>query len=343
MYLSSEEGKPAMTVRENGLYHQQAKARPLTLAACSTAIPPQGVSPDEAYAWNLAMAAELVEAAAAQGAEIACLPETFHQPGARSLPLESVPDGPTAQWCANLARKHRVHLIAPLVGLLNGVPRNTATWFDKDGQFRGAYCKVHLTTSEIESGLVPGEEWTVFEIPCDNAGIVRVGAFICFDVNFPEAARLLALNGAEILFHPTVYSMYGEVGWEAVLRSRAIDNCVYVCTVNHGIRDEDPWMPGMCLGRSGIVGPDGITLAETGRYAGVAVTTIDLARPRMVRSFGVTDSNFRHELWRHRQPQTYAGITGYGRYLEDVGADPAFVPAPREEGEKEPVENTAPS
>jgi len=136
--------------------------------------------------------------------------------------------------------------------------------------------------------------------------------------NLAEAERLVATaaaHGAEILFHPTVYSMYGESGWEAVLRARAIDNCVYVCTANHGIREDEPWMPGMCLGRSGVVGPDGLTLAETGRYAGVATATLDLARRRLVRAFGVSgEADFRHELWRHRRPETYREIATSGVY-----------------------------
>jgi predicted amidohydrolase len=312
----------------DGAVVQRTKGRNLSIAACSTVPPPKGLGPEEAQSWNLAQAAGLVASAAAQGAEIACLPEAFHRTGAaRSLPLEDIPEGPTAAWCADLARKYQIHLIAPLVGILDGVPRNSAAWFDTRGNYGGAYCKVHLTSGEMESGLVPGDVWTVFQIPCREAGTVRAGAFICFDINFPEAARLLALHGAELLFHPTVYSMYGEVGWEAVLRARAIDNCVYICTVNHGIQDEDPWMPGMCLGRSGIVGPDGLTLVETGRYAGVALATVDLARPRLVRAFGVTDSNFRHEMWRHRQPHTYGALATYGAYIEKSDVTPAYPPA----------------
>jgi predicted amidohydrolase len=291
-------------------------SRLLTVGLCATPTPPADLSPSDTHRWNLCEAETLVAGAAAQGAEIVCLPETFSTFGAaRQLPLESVPDGETARACAALSRRHQLHLIAPLAGLLKGVPRNTALWFDPSGELRGAYNKVHLTTPEIEQGLVPGDEWPVFEMECARAGIVRVGVFTCFDVNFPESARLLALGGAELLFHPTVYSMYGESGWEAILRARAIDNCVYLCTVNHGIRDDEPWMPGMCLGRTGILGPDGLTLADTGRYAGVVTATIDLARRRLVRSFGVSgEADFRHELWRHRRPTTYTALTTPGAY-----------------------------
>jgi predicted amidohydrolase len=305
--------------------------RPLTLAACATPHPAAALSPAEKLAFNLAVAEDLVAEAAAQGAEIACLPETFATCGLpRDWPLETLPDGPAAQRCAALARRHGLHLIAPLKGVLDGVARNAALWFDETGTYRGAYCKVHLTTPEIQEGLVPGDEWTVLDIPCRRAGIVRTGVFICYDMNFPETARLLALGGAELLFHPTVYGMYGEVGWEAVMRARAIDNCVYLCTVNHGIRDDQPWMPGMCLGRTGVVGPDGLTLAELGRYAGTVTCTIDLARPRLVRSFGISaEANFRHELWRHRRPETYGAIVSAGGYMDQSGAVPAYR-APRE-------------
>lgn len=296
---------------------ESGRPRLLTIAACSTPVPAASASPEVAREENLAAAATLVAQAAAQGAEVVCLPEAFPFARAASrLPWESLADGPTATWCADLARRSGVHLIAPLLGLLDGTPRNAALWFTPQGTCGGAYCKVHLTTVELEQGLVPGDAWPVFEIPCPRAGTVRVGVFICFDVNFPESARALALGGAELLFHPTVYSMYGESGWEAVIRARAIDNCVYVCTVNNGIRPEDSWMPGQGLGRSGVIGPDGLTLAETGRYAGVAVTTLDLARPRLVRSFGVGGvANFRHELWRHRRPDTYASLATGGTYL----------------------------
>jgi hypothetical protein len=99
-------------------------------------------------------------------------------------------------------------------------------------------------------------------------------------------------------------------------------------------------MPGMALGRSGVVGPDGLTLVETGRYAGTAVATLDLARRRRVRSFGVGgEADFRHQLWRHRRPETYGAIAAPGAYPGEQGeAAAGWAPerAREREGQREP-------
>src|SRR5215211_4536734 len=104
-------------------------SRPVTLGLCSTPAPPKELSPLETREWNLAEAERLVAEAAAQGAEIVCLPETFATYGAaRSLPLEELPGGETGERCAAMARRHGVHLIAPLAGVFDGRPRNAALW-----------------------------------------------------------------------------------------------------------------------------------------------------------------------------------------------------------------------
>jgi predicted amidohydrolase len=87
--------------------------------------------------------------------------------------------------------------------------------------------------------------------------------------------------------------------------------------VNHGNADTEPWMPGMGLGRSSVIGPDGLSLADTGRHAGVATAAIDLDRPRLVRAMGVSGlADFREQMWRHRRPETYGRITEWGCWLE---------------------------
>jgi predicted amidohydrolase len=281
-----------------------------------------GATDPERWEFNVSSAERLLAEAAARGSDIACLPETFQVTGieaevAQRDFAESVPGGPAFQRMAAIARKHSLYVIAPLLCRVEGILRNAAVFIDRNGEYLGCYHKVHLTTPEREAGIVAGDDYPVFELDFGH-----VGAAICYDVNFPEIFRLLALDGAEIIFHPTVYSMYGEVGWEAVIRARAIDNCVYVCPVNHGNTDLEPWMPGMGLGRSSVIGPDGLTLADTGRYAGVAVATVDLDRPRMVRSMGVAgEANFREQMWKHRRPETYGKITDGGYWLRQWSSD----------------------
>ncbi len=289
-------------------------SRSVIVAVCATPGKPLGDTDDARHEYNLSAAETLLAEAAEKGADIACLPETFAIqgiPGAGENPrwYEPFPNGPTSARFAQIARRHRLYLIVPILGLENNIRRNIALVFDRNGKYLGGYRKVHVTVVEHKTWkIVPGDEWPIFELDFG-----RIGITICYDALFPEAFRILALKGAQILFHPTVYSMFGEVGWEAMMKSRAIDNCVYLCTANYGIGDADPWMPGMCLNRSSIIGPDGIFLADRGRYRGVALAELDLDRPRMVLS-GV---NYRDKIWNHRRPDTYGELATYGYWVQN--------------------------
>ena len=294
-------------------------ARMVRVAVCSTPLRVPEGSDGEKSAYNLDTAEELIRRATERGADVACLPEVFHvkgvsRGGSGAAWFEDVPGGPTFTRMTQVARRYGINVIAPIFAIEEGARRNLAMVFDRGGAYLGGYRKVHLT--EVESdvwGIVPGDGWPVFDLDCG-----RIGITICFDVNFPEGFRILALQGAEIIFHPTVYSMYGEVGWEAVIQARAIDNCVYVCPVNNGIDGDAPWMPGMCLNRSSVIGPDGIVLADLGRYWGTAVAEIDLDRPRIVRSMGASgEANFREKMWEHRRPETYGKLTEHGYWVEN--------------------------
>lgn len=288
---------------------------------------------------NVRVALDFLRQAGEAGCDIVCLPEVFNcwgVPGAEyalcaerlvltpstGSALTSNQAGgvapaarpeldaaaPAVVALAEAAAHWRMYVLAPVVVLVDGQLRNTAVLIDREGCITGLYHKVHLTTPERELGFVAGADYPVF--PCDFG---RVGVMTCFDVCFPEAARILALGGAEILFFPHMQSFYGEVNWEITVRSRAIDNAVYVVSANYGYGPGEPWMPGMILGRSNIIGPDGIVLADAGRGIGLVTARIDLDQPRLVRCFGVAgDADFRAEMLRHRQPQTYGRIAEPG-------------------------------
>src|SRR5690606_34731043 len=136
---------------------------------------------------------------------------------------------------------------------------------DDSGAIAGAYVKVHPTRTERQRGVIPGDDFPVFDL-----GFGRVGVCICHDLSFPESTRVLTLRGAEIIVWPTWGSGWGEDLCYAVIKSRAIDNGAWLVTASFGIQPHLAHRPGMVLGRSGVIGPDGLELASAGRYPGLA-------------------------------------------------------------------------
>lgn len=264
----------------------------------------------EAQAAHLAAATELLLEAASRDTDLAVLPEMFNLFGARLTPedyaaAEDV-DGPTVTAMRRLATAHRLAIVLPIyrhdaAGLL----RNSAVVIDRAGAVAGCYDKVHPTRGEMSHGVVPGDNWPVFELDFG-----RVGVMICHDNSFVEAARCLALGGAEVIAWPHVQSGWGDVVWDITLRSRAIDNGVFLVSSCYAVRGEGAWRPGMMVGRSGVVGQDGFILAEMSRNAGVATATVDLDAPRLVHSFTrAGEYPFSEEMSADRRPDTYAILT----------------------------------
>ncbi|MGQ9556023.1 MAG: carbon-nitrogen hydrolase family protein [Anaerolineae bacterium] len=270
--------------------------------------PPTGSDASEVRASNIANALAFVDQAGERCCDIACLPEMFTSYGlALDLPgnglVDTVP-GEVTDILAKKAREHGMGIIAPLAAIVDGRLRNTAVVIDRSGTIVGQYFKAHLTQPELDAGFVPGEELSVFDLDWG-----RIGIMTCFDNTFPEVARVLAVRGAEVIFFPHVQSGYGEVGWVAQLASRAIDNCVYIVPVAFGMGPCDPWMPGTIMGRSGVIGQDGVQLVSAGRLAGVASTVVDLDQRRWVRCFGVIgEADYREQAFARRRPHLYGPL-----------------------------------
>lgn len=283
--------------------------RPVTLSAIQLPQLPATArdwSDEQCAAWKLEAAESYVAEAGQRGSDLACLGEVANTFGlnldAASLPArcEALP-GPWTTRLGALARRYHMALVCPLHVLLNGQPRNAAVLLGRDGTLLGTYLKVHCTQSERALGVVPGDSWPVFELDFG-----RVGIQICHDNSFPESARCLALGGAEIVCWPHVQSGWGEVAWEAVLRTRAIDNHLYLLAASFGTAPENAWRPGMLVGRSAIVEPDGGWRADAGRYPGIATATVDLGRPRLAHDF---TRGGEHPFWpdvlADRRPTSY--------------------------------------
>lgn len=279
--------------------------RPLTIAAVQLPSVAVGRDPAVQQRANFATAATWLEEAGKRGANIACLGETFNamgiEPAKRTPALLQRTHENTLRRLAPLARRHQMAIIAPIVALLDGVIRNVAVVINKQGREAGRYCKVHCIENEKAYGVVPGDEWPVFEV----AG-TRIGVQICHDNSFPESARCLTLNGAEIIFWPHLMSGWGGEFMDVLLRAPAIHNGVHHVPVCYGCPRDRSWMPGMLLGRSSIIGPDATILADAGRHPGIALTTIDLAAPRIAAYFTRDgDWVWQVDMLNDRRPDTY--------------------------------------
>ena len=192
---------------------------------------------------NVRKAKNLVREAAGRGAQIVCLQELFHtiyfpyEMDPRHLDLAEPIDGPSMGSMQELARELGIVLIAPIYEkALDGLLYNTAPVIGTDGELIGIYRKSHIPIVKVPNltGIEkyyfrPGDTgFVTFETPFD----VTIGILICYDRHFPEGARLLALNGAQIVYVPTATTGMSRYLWELELQAHAVDNIYYVGGVN---------------------------------------------------------------------------------------------------------------
>jgi len=255
---------------------------------------------------NVRAATARVEEAAAAGARLVALPETWAYKGGREgirASAEAV-EGPSNAALAQLAARLGIFVLAGSIYEPSPEPGrvyNTSALFGPDGGLLAVYRKIHLfdvaagTTVYRESDdVTPGAELVTAEIdpgeaaPGDPAEApaptapVTLGLTICYDLRFPELYRSLALRGAQILCVPAAFTAYtGAAHWEVLLRARAIENGCFVIAPGQVAEH----LPGReCFGHSMIVDPWGVVLAQVEDGVGVCVADLDLARLAEVRS-----------------------------------------------------------
>ena len=202
----------------------------------------------EAKAPNVEKALSRITDAADRGANVVCLQELFHnqypcqtESHDRFAQAEPIP-GPTSEALAASARKHEVVIVGSMFERrAAGLYHNTAVVFDYDGSQLGLYRKMHIPDDPLyyeKFYFTPGD--LGFRSFPTRFG--RIGVCVCWDQWFPEAARLTALSGAEILFYPTaigwlpdekeVHGASQHSAWETMMRSHAISNGVFVAAPN---------------------------------------------------------------------------------------------------------------
>jgi predicted amidohydrolase len=238
---------------------------------------------------NIEAALDSIDRAAATGARLVVLPETWTYMGPDegvAAAGEPIP-GPLTELLAERARRHGIYLHAgSFYESAPGEPRafNTTVVFDPTGEIIARYRKIHLFDVDLagdasyrESATVaPGDE--IITVAIDG---VTVGLTICYDLRFPELFRILALRGAEVIVVPAAFAMAtGKDHWGVLLRARAIENTAYVVAPNQlGVHPPGRW----CYGRSLIVDPWGIVLAQALDLPTVITATLDMAHLREVR------------------------------------------------------------
>ena len=208
---------------------------------------------------------------------------------------EDARSGPTARALAAAARRERRHYVAGFAEWSRGRAFNSALLVGPSG-VKAVYRKLHLFERERE-WFSPGD----LPLEVHRVGAARVGLLICFDWRFPEAARVLALDGADLIAHPS--NLVFPNAQEA-MRVRALENRIYTVTANRTGTERRPGGTVRFTGRSQAVDPDGQVMARAGVRDEVAVAVdCDLSRARR------KQLTARTPLFANRRPEFYRGLS----------------------------------
>jgi len=255
-------------------------------------------------------ALRLLDEVGRQGCDAVCLPELVNVFGMETDAAKRAADhdvlGPLLNRVADLARTRSMYILVPVLERRGDRWFNCTKIFDRHGRLFGEYDKMHLTDAERSwYNAAPGGAYTVFTADWGTFGVMT-----CYDSYFPEVARTLALDGADVIFFPSWRSGPSEIVMEVQLRARAIDNFVFVVRSSFGYERTVAWRPGMLFGRSCIIDREGTTQADAGHHAGFVRATVDLGRPRLmdVLDDGGDVQDLKALTWRDRRPETYGRL-----------------------------------
>jgi beta-ureidopropionase len=251
----------------------------------------------------------MIRTAAKDGAQIVCLQEIFYGPYFCAEQTtrwydstELVPEGPTTQLMMKLAKELGVALVVPVYEVEEeGVFYNTAAVIGRDGAYLGKYRKTHIPH------VAPGF-WEKFYFrpgnmgyPVFDLGFCKIGVYICYDRHFPEGARALGLNGAEIVFNPSAtVAGLSEYLWKLEQPAHAVANGYFVGAINR-VGTEEPWKIGEFYGQSYFCNPRGKIFAEGSRDKDEIVTAdLDLDM--------ITEVRRTWQFFRDRRPDMYGDL-----------------------------------
>lgn len=271
------------------------------------------IAPGKTLEENLERGTRYCELAKARGADIALFPEMwsngydiYTRPAGRWTADAIAADSAFVQAFGRLANKLQMAIGITLLEKYHPAPRNAFILFDRFGERKLAYAKVHTCDFSVERNLTPGDDFyvTTLDTAC---GEIRVGAMICYDREFPESARVLMLKGAELILVPNACPM--EINRLSQLRARAYENMTAIATCNYPASVPD------CNGGSSVFdgvaylpGADGsrdCCILQAGTQEGVYIAALDLEQLRKYREHEVHGNAYRH-------PKKYGILTDTG-------------------------------
>ena len=255
---------------------------------------------------NLTTAEKLIAEAVSKQSKLVTLPENFPlmciEDEERLAIQEPFGKGPLQSFLSEQAEKHQIYLLGGTIPLQSDSPEKVypaSLLFDPKGKCIAHYDKIHLFDVLVDEAneesycesdaFEPGHDIVVAETDIGN-----IGLSVCYDLRFPEMYRKMHKHGVQIITAPAAFTATtGEAHWEALLKTRAVENLSYVIASNQGgthANDRETW------GHSMIVDPWGTILACVDKGEGVAVAEIDLEKQSHLRKMFPALSHIKFEV-----------------------------------------------
>src|ERR1700730_13998302 len=258
---------------------------------------------------NIEKHLKFLDQAGREGVQIVCMQEIFTGPyfcAEQNIrwydAVEKIPGGPTTRLMQEVAKRHSMVIVSPIYEEdETGVYYNTAAVIDADGKYLGKYRKSHIPHC-------PPGFWEKFYFKPGNLGypvfktqFANIGVYICYDRHFPEGARLLGLNGAEIVFNPSAtVAGLSQYLWKLEQPAHAVSNGYFMGCLNR-VGTEAPWNIGKFYGHSYFVDPRGNFLATASEDRDeLVIADLDLSL--------IEETRRTWQFYRDRRPESYGDL-----------------------------------
>jgi predicted amidohydrolase len=252
---------------------------------------------------NLQRAQKMIKEAAEQGAQMVMLPEMFNCPydiNCFRPYAEKLPQGETVYMLAEMAREKQIYLIGGSIPELDDDENlyNTCLIFNPEGKLLGKHRKIHLFDVQVKNGISFKESKVLKggnNITVVATSFGKIGVMICFDIRFPELCRIMAMEGAGMIFVPAAFNMTtGPAHWETLFKSRALDNQVFVLG-NSPARNEAASY--IAYGHSLAVDPWGQIIAKASEDERLLLVELNLAE--------IEEARTAIPIWKQRRTDLY--------------------------------------